>query len=67
MGPHIHMVVDSVKEGENYTATAFWHLGNLFSVFLSEQAVIISFDPNREREREEKNKQIYPKSFQQSM
>ncbi|KAG6626056.1 uncharacterized protein LOC122295833 [Carya illinoinensis] len=27
MGPHIHMVVDSVKEGENYTATAFWHLG----------------------------------------
>lgn len=27
MGSHIHIVVDSVKEGENYTAAVFWHLG----------------------------------------
>lgn len=34
MGPDIHIVVDSMKEGENFSATVFWHLGNLLSFYL---------------------------------
>ena len=36
MGPNIRTVVVSVREGENYTATVMWHLGNFNTLLISQ-------------------------------